>query len=367
MKDDVQLSDEAQPDVKPRSGIWAVLACLVAIVMLGAIAWRLLGEDNATHLLPPMYLKNGMEVVCGGTESGDLTCANIQTGEVKTVVVPESLRSSSIVPSPNGERLLIQTRAGEFVVTGLDFNEQAVLFRTGEFAGSITDFTWAGNDKLLIRELKREDNDSLDLPEPVVVTLLNIDIGESRRVYKTGEYIDAESVRVIGASDEYVFVTLRAAKNWVAKETDQPLDIMNAIRLSDGFVQQVNTYQVDVTGESRRPVKFREIQYDYGLDKFLVRASETGHPEDSVYMVAQLENNEFGLSLWKLKELPTGHPTIDGIVLSTKGVLEMSFGETSEDANYWFTDDNGSRTGVSMRGAAVEFSVARMPAPESAE
>src|SRR5690606_21189895 len=121
-----------------------------------------------------------------------------------------------------------------------NFVEIRRVFRADELTDRYPSFVWGkSSSQLLIREVRREDNDMPELPAPVVIRMLDLETGENRRVFKTGETVDAESVKVLGADDDFVFVSVTTAKNWVARETTLPPDHILAVRLSDGLVRQV--------------------------------------------------------------------------------------------------------------------------------
>lgn len=343
---------------------WGVSVLFVVIVAAaGAVTWT---ELRKTDLQDPStsYLKSSNDIICSNIDNGlNIQCQDVQTGEFKLLSLPAVFESASITPHPDGTRLLVESQDG-VVVTDTSFKEIRRVFRSDELTDRYPSFVWGKTSRqLLIREVIREDNDMPELPAPVVIRLLDLETGESRRVFKTGETVDTESVEVLGADDEFVFVSIATAKNWVAKETTLPPDHILAVRLSDGLVRQVGSHQLDMTKDNQQLSNFRNIRYDGYKDLFIMIGDDYRDPMAQRFILAKLEKNEFGLVLRRIREPDVRVDNWGWPAFTSKGVAEQKNAE-----GYAFpvalVDDRGDRTNIKLEveDSYVQlFSLAKMP------
>lgn len=343
---------------------WGVSVLFVVVVVAaGIVTWTELRktdqQDPSTN-----YLKSSNDIICSNINNGlNLQCQDVQTGELKVMSLPAAYESASITPHPDGTRLLVESQDG-VVVTDTNFVEIRRVFRADELTDRYPSFVWGkSSSQLLIREVRREDNDMPELPAPVVIRMLDLETGENRRVFKTGETVDAESVKVLGADDDFVFVSVTTAKNWVARETTLPPDHILAVRLSDGLVRQVGSHQLDMTKDNQQLSNFRNIRYDGYKDLFVMIGDDYRDSAAQRFILAKLEKNEFGLVLRRVREPDV---RVDGWgwpAFTSRGVVEQKSAD-----GYTFpisvVDDRSGRTNLKLEveDAYVQlFSLSAMP------
>ena len=332
---------------------------LLAACLLAALAYA--GYRVYTEKIKTSYLKNNNHVVCVTVaEKAGLRCENIQTGELRQFNLPEKYRTGLISPSPDGAKFLIETYSDDgVVVTDSNFNKIRKIFKFEDLSKTYPSFTWAdGSKQLLIREIKREQNDADFLPPPVVVTMLDLETGESKRVYKTGEGVNVDSVEIIGGNDQYIFIAHDAVKNWVAKSVEGPPKIINAIRLSDGLVRQVNSYQVDMTKDNMPATSLPNIYYDdYRNILVFVGQSEVDLVTEKT-IIARLVENNYGLVLEKVYEVTVPELAHPRPVLTSKGLAMEDGSQTLV-----IVDEQGNKTKLNLTLGDDEqlFSLPSMP------
>lgn len=323
------------------------ICLLFTVIGVALYIYESNNEDRKAQKV--VYLKNNNDVVCARVTPETLQCENIRTGDLKRFILPEVYRDALIIkPSPDGSRLLIETRGNGIVVTDSSFNEIKKIFTPAEIKNRYPTFNWAdGSKQLLIREVKREVNDADFLPEPIVVSLLDLESGENRRVYKTGEINNVESIEVIGGNDQYVYVALAAQKNWVAQDVDPPPKIINAIRLTNGFVRQVDSHQIDLTNDYLKLTRFQNYNYDSSSGLFYISGQRANNEQIPYFVVAQLEENEFGLVLRKVYESNLKITESTTVLLTSRGVY-VSGTDSKQTFPYTLVDENGNKTELKL-------------------
>ncbi len=309
-------SDQSKPGSKKK----LLLGLLLVIILAAVAVWvarEVYKSDDNTETPATAYLSNSNDVVCADIYDGRLRCENIQTNELREFTLPENLNASQLITqSPDGTKFLIGLNDGSTVVTDKDFKIIREIIAPVRQEVSYPKFAWGSGNKLFISEIKREETDDELLPAPLVVRMLDIGTGEEKRVYKTGEKYDMEvgDMYVLGGNDEYVFISLPAAKNWVADSTDQPPATINAIRLSDGEVRQVGMHQIDEAGDGQMHMRMYSGYYDAARGLFVFVATKSGSSDQSL-VISKLVDDTYGLQLQKVNVAaewtsPLGQPPV---------------------------------------------------------
>jgi len=330
-------TNDLKTDSSSKTKVAALLAALV-IIVTAALIWKFQDSDDKVGRVNTSFLSNNNQLLCNALDS-KLECENLTTGELREFAFPDSFKDASILSaSPDGTRLLVVMENQDVVVTNINFEVVRKIFDGTDSRDRFPSFTWAHDaNHLLIREIRREQVDADFLPEPIVVNLVNLETGQSRRVYKTGMDFEVESIKILGANSTYLFVSHLTPKNWVAQDTAPPPATLQAIRLTDGLVLPINTHQVN--SES--------IYYDAGDRVFLSLSDVDGNPERNIVAAAQLEETEFGLALRKTFELEADPIAgIEGFTLTSEGILMSNSSQNPSPLR--LLQDNGTITDLKL-------------------
>lgn len=319
-----------------------VILLLLMLASVGATGWYIMDKRSATPISQTggsiSYFSNDNTVACSVAPT-KLNCENLETQELKEVTIPKKYQNSAgIIPSPDGSKLLITLSNGDQVVTDVNFNELIKI----DDAEKIGDdrypaYSWSGDsNSVIISEVRREQSDSDESPEPIVVAMFDIETGVRERVYKTGENVDVESVRVLGSNDTQLLISYATPKNWVADETAPPTNTINAVQLDNGSIKVISPQQV--SGDA--------VHYDANKNTLLFEgafSSDVGGDYATYPVTAvSLEDSEFGLVLQKLSELTDiSIDTGAGMMtLTSKGALLAMTSETP--APFMLIEDDGT-------------------------
>ncbi len=310
----------------------------IGVAIFSIVVWKFLTGDNKPQDPAISYLTNGNNVVCI-VEANNLKCEHILTGELKNYAIPSKYNETSVISSsPSEAKLLVEMNDKDVVVTDTNFEEIRKVFDGTNAVEQNSSFSWADDSSILISETRREENDADFLPAPLVIHMFNVETGEKRRIYKTGENVDTKSIKVIGSNNTYLFISHQLPKNWVAIDTDPPSPAINAIRLADGFVLPVNSHQVSTDN----------IYYDADKDVFLSTRYRDGGSENGYITASQLEESEFGLLLRsKLEINATSIDTMDKPIITSRGVL-LSI-NTGTSTLFKLVQDNGTITELKLK------------------
>lgn len=312
-----------------------IVAIVIVVASAGGwfVAKSLQNDSSEPENETVSYLTNNRDIVCVTDGVEKLLCENVQTDEVKTFELPkQSGLGGGYLQSPDGTKMIVDTAERSFIVVDQDFKQEVDLSEILKFENrdELRDYAWAGNDKIVVQEVKYEENDTKENPAPLVISIIDINTKDVKTVYKTGEQVDTESIELIGADNEDLYISLGAAKNWVADDVDPPADIVNAISLSDGSVRQVGTYQIDFNSEDEKT--YWGNRYFFDADKklfYIAGEARADDVPDSLFLVAGIAENDYGTVLNKLLELPTGslfsgYPTFSSKGLVLKGENDES-------------------------------------------
>lgn len=333
---------------------------LIAVILLGFIAWiNMTSEEPLKNkVLDQRYLVNQNRVVCMN-EQTNLACEDLESGASQTFTLPKKYRNATISSSPDGSRLLITTAKNGVVVTDTNFVELAVVMTAKQAKARPAVYAWTHDSNVLISQIGREKNDADFLPEPLVVSLLDVETSESRRIYKTGESKDVENIRVLGADSIYLFIAMPTAKNWVAQSTNPPAETLHAVRLSDGYVRPINSHTLESI-EGQELFSHSSIAYDGagGLFVFSDQILVNNEPVD-YHTLAILDDGAHGLTLRKVFQETGVEMTGPEPLFTTRGTLKSS----SNLGSFELIDDIGAITplGLAREKYGVPFSLSQMP------
>lgn len=284
------------------------------VLLLCFLAWKMLdghSSQNSDNTNKKNYFSNSNSIICA-VDASLLHCEDLATGELKEISLPVKFKDALILgANPNGSRILIELASADIVAVDTGFNEVRTVVKAEDRPSEGQSIMWADSEHILVSHISREQNDADFLPEPLTIRLINIDTGESRRIYKTGETVSVDSIKVLGSNDEFLFISYQTPKNWVAESTDPPAQTINAIRLSDGNVLPVNSHQTssDV------------IFYDSDRGVFLSYV-QIGTTDRYIIIASQLQSTDYGLALSRQHLIET--QPVNALmrpVLTSKGLL----------------------------------------------
>jgi hypothetical protein len=225
--------------------VWKwLLISLSVIILIGGMT-SLIKNNNSSNSAKS-YFSNSNNIICDVNEAS-LICEDLSSGDVVELSLPSQYKNTiGVNVSPDSQKLIVHKANGDVDVTDSDFNKIRTIFETkSSGVDGIETYTWSSDSSnIIISKIYREPVDADFLPKPFVVTMLNVDTGDTRGVYKAGENVDVEQIRILGVNDEYLFASVPSPKNWVADSTDLPPVTVYAIALNDGSVQTVNTSQL---------------------------------------------------------------------------------------------------------------------------
>ena len=329
-----------------RNKKWQLITLVVIILTIIGTCLLLLSifsKEETANTEAYRFVNNNSTLCTHNTEQNQVECKNLQDNKSQTVTIPKEFKDLiSIQPSHDGTKLLIslstEPESTKFIVTDTNFtNRQDITLPYSLENGTeqYPQIIWgSSSDKLLISWQVREENDADFLPAPFVVWRYNITTKENKRIYKNGDN-EVLTIKLVGASEEYLFITQPIYKNWVAKDTDPPADALLAVSLDDGFVRVVNIEQIVKYNNRNNYASGISIKYDPSISTFYIngqnQTSETDY--DNFYAAANIiENN--GLTLHEISRL-TNQAQYYGIT-STKGTLLADWSDELAGLNYSF-------------------------------
>ncbi len=324
--------NEENVEASRSNRIWLFLTFAVVILAIGAglLAMDVFGKDEKISIEAYRFVNNNSAVCTRNQEQID--CVNVETNQKQTITIPVEYKELTVIePSHDGTKLLLSLNYypdnSKYVVTNTDFtNPQEVVIPYNEQTDPniVPEVIWGSNsNKLLISKQVREENDADFLPGPLVVWEYVISTKETKRIFKNGSY-EETPIKVIGASDEYLFITQPIFKNWVAKDTDPPADTLLAVRLDDGFVRVVTIESIVKLLDRNKYAAGISITYDPTVSTFYIGGQNQASGTDlqNFYAAAKLDDSN-GLVINEISRL-TSQAQYYGITTS-KGTLVIDW------------------------------------------
>lgn len=316
-----------------------LIILVIALLIIGSLIAGLLILGNKKNDLSVSdesykFVNNNSAICSPNSAEMKLECVDVNTNKVSTSKIPSEYENLTyVLPSDDGTKLLLglnhEMENAKYVVTDINFNnpqEITLPFAKSSDLVSASSIIWGGNsNKLIISKQMREENDADFLPAPLVVWEYDMTTKQSRRIYKNGDNEDI-STKIIGASDEFLFISQPIHKNWVALNTDPPADALLAVRLDDGFVRLVSIEQVVRSGDLNRYASVLSMKYNSSNSTFyIIGQNQTTEGESTNFLAAAKLIESDNLELQELSRL-TSNSEYAGL-LSTKGTLVTNWSE----------------------------------------
>jgi hypothetical protein len=326
--------------------------CFIVIGLVVVLGYFLMRDSNREQISNTQYLTNNNSVVCDYITKDTLQCENVLTGELQRFVIPNPYReASNITPSFDGTKILVERWDEDPVITDAGFKEIRKLTRVKNDS-CCEGYVWAGKSEMVLysRPVKGEK-------DMAGIYSINIKTGEQKLILKTEAN---KNVRIIGANETYLFVIWNSLYNWGAKEAQASPDVINAIRLADGYVREVNSHQVDFTSNNVQvTTNDSTVSYDDSRDLFVFSGLKATSSEYYL-MFAKLVENQYGLVLDRVYSSSLTDSGPASMLFTSKGMYVPK--TTAKQFPYTLVSDDGSKTELKLAvGGDMLTSLSAMP------
>jgi hypothetical protein len=369
---EVKNTSKSSTKWKPYLSVFLVLVVLTGgFLLLNSNKSENETTENETY----RFVNNSSALCSHDFQQNQLECVDVNTNQAQTVEIPSEYKGvQSIQPSHDGTRLLLSLTSDSdntrYVVTDTNFkNPKDVVIPYDEVGEPYERIIWGNNSSmLLITKQVREENDADFLPAPLIVWNYDIATKEAKRIFKNGDFdeVSLQLIQVVGANDEYLFITQPTSKNWVATDTDPPAYALLAVRLDDGFVRMVNIEQSVKIDNSNKYASGLFMKYDPTISTFYINGQNQISDSDyqNYFAAARLVDSS-GLALTELSRF-NSQSSFYGAT-TTKGTLVADWSDESEGFNYSLVaspEETHELQSVSPDKDNTKFVIASLPTTE---
>ncbi len=361
-----------------KSKKWFVITLVIAALFAIGVGLFMSGtssKDEVTKTEAYRFVNNNSVVCTHNFQEDQIDCIDVDNDQKQTIDIPDEYKVlTSIQPSHDGTRLLLSLISDSdntrYVVTDTSFkNPKDVVIPYDEVGEPYEGIIWGSDSSmLLITKQVREENDADFLPAPLIVWNYDIATKEAKRIFKNGDFdeVSLQLIQVVGANDEYLFITQPVSKNWVATDTDPPAHALLAVRLDDGFVRIINIEDVVKIDNRNKYASGIDIKYDPVVSIFYFSGQNQVSDTDyqNFYTAAKLVDNN-ALEVEEISTL-TSEAQYNGIT-TAKGTLVGDWSNESEGFNYSLVaspEENHELQSLNPDKDNTKFVIATLPTTE---